>query len=532
MFTNAILGVKRVFFDKILERAYWTWRNHPAIIVPSMLQSALSLILQSIVTTSIIVLITNDPGNSELARLVAVLLSGGITIILLSPAFWFTNILLTAGVVAAGVLVVIFGGGWIYSSEYGTYFEAWNNDSASISSVVSHGSKRWRQMAWTLFLSNLITWGPAAIGLLIILASATAITSTAGLIGLVTGLSILQPLLAASLIMSIFTTYAYAAVVVDGASGLTAIRQSFRVASHNLGLTLTYAVVRILFQALLLLLATLAKPLGVTMFAAFMAVALGIALTPVLHLTKTAIYYQSGPAVAEMPFQVSQHVWYDVFTRLPRATWAKIRAGLKEMFWYVVGPRNYPFHALSIAAISIGIYLGYHVSISGVASYFLGQGYQPGHGNPDFRQFTGAVPVLGLDIFLNNWLVSIATATSGIGFGAPAFTGILFNGFILGVLAGPQLSPSMTMFYAAILPHGIIEIPSLLISGSVGMKLGYAALRARLRRGPESDEFPWRTLRLAVYVAVGLSPLFLFAGLIEADITPFIMRMFGWTFPA
>jgi stage II sporulation protein M len=98
------------------------------------------------------------------------------------------------------------------------------------------------------------------------------------------------------------------------------------------------------------------------------------------------------------------------------------------------------------------------------------------------------------------------------------------------VLVGPQLSPSLTMFYAAILPHGIIEIPSFVLSGSVGMRLGYAALKARFRRRPENDEYLSKTLRLAVYVVVGLAPLFLIAGLIEADITPLIMRMFSWTF--
>jgi uncharacterized membrane protein SpoIIM required for sporulation len=60
--------------------------------------------------------------------------------------------------------------------------------------------------------------------------------------------------------------------------------------------------------------------------------------------------------------------------------------------------------------------------------------------------------------------------------------------------------------------------------------LGYAAWKARFRRGPENDEYLSKTLRLAVYVVVGLAPLFLIAGLIEADITPWIMRMFGWTF--
>jgi stage II sporulation protein M len=148
-------------------------------------------------------------------------------------------------------------------------------------------------------------------------------------------------------------------------------------------------------------------------------------------------------------------------------------------------------------------------------------------------------PSLGADIFLNNWLVSIATALSGLGFGAPSFLTIMFNGFILGVLV--PLS-TLTMLFAAILPHGIIEIPSFILAGSMGIKLGYAALR-RLLGGPNpqsdaavealssgSDDYLSRTLRQTVYVVVGLAPLFLIAGLIEADVTPIIMRMFGWTF--
>jgi len=196
----------------------------------------------------------------------------------------------------------------------------------------------------------------------------------------------------------------------------------------------------------------------------------------------------------------------------------------------VIGPRNLPFHATSLAAFVIGIYLGYNASVSGVGSSLLSLGAQPGHGNPDFRQFSAATPVLGLAIFLNNWFVSFATALSGLGFAAPSFLSILFTGFTLGVLVGPQLSPSLTMFLAAILPHGIIEIPAFVLSGSVGMRLGYAAWKARFRRGPENDEYLSKTLRLAVYVVVGLAPLFFIAGLIEADVTPWIMRMFGWTF--
>src|SRR3989441_473530 len=532
MSRNALVGLKRIFFDRIFERSYWTWRKHPAIIVPSMLQSALSLILQSVVTLAVILLITSDPTNPQLGRLLAAMLSptSGLLGVVLSPAFWLTNIPLAAAVVVSLVLVALMGGGWVYSSEYGMYLEAWNNENVPVSSVLSNGSRRWRSMAWTLLLSNLITWGPAAIGFGLRAASVASINSSAGLVALLAASSVFQPLFFASLILSVFTVYSYPAVVVDGASGMGAIRRSFRVASHNLGLTLTYSIVRLIFQGVLVVLVYLASGLGVTLVVPFVTVTLSFVLTPMLHLTKSMIYFHAGQSVAEMPFQISSPVWHNVFRKLPRAVWLKIRAGLGEGLRFVVGPRNLPFHVASLAAFVIGIYLGYNVSVSGVGNSFLGLGYKPGHGNPDFRQFTAATPFVGLAIFLNNWFVSFATALSGLGFGAPSFISILFTGFTLGALAGPQLSPNLTMFLALILPHGIIEIPSFVLSGSVGIRLSYAAWKARFRRGPENDAYLSKTLRLAVYVVVGLAPLFFIAGLIEADITPWAMRLFGWTF--
>jgi uncharacterized membrane protein SpoIIM required for sporulation len=528
---NALLGLKRIFFDRIFQRSFWTWRKHPAIIIPTMLGSALQLILQSILTLVIMLLLVSWALGSSLSGFLTEYSNSGLFGVLQDPAFSLMLIPVLAVMVVALVLVAVLGGGYVYSSEYGLYVEAWNKDSVPVRSVLENGSRRWRPMAWTLFLSNLITWGPAVIGYALIIGSAAAsVNSTARLLATLTALSVFQPLLFTSLILAVFTTYSYPAVVVDQVSGMRAIRYSFRVASHNLGITLTYLLVRIIFQVLLLSVVLLASFVGLPL-SSLITVVLSFLLTPVLHLTKTMIYYHAGSSVPEMPFQLSSPIWQDIFRRLPRAAWLKIKMGLSEGFRFVIGPRNLPFHALSALAFALGIYMGYYVSTNGVASYFLSLGYQPGHGNSLLGNLPiPALPVLGIDIFLNNWLVSIATGLSGLGFGAPSFITIMFNGFILGVLVAPQLSPSLTMFFAAILPHGIIEIPSFVLSGSVGLRLGWAAFKARFRRGPENDEYLSKTLRLAVYVVVGLAPLFLIAGLIEADITPFIMRMFGWTF--
>jgi uncharacterized membrane protein SpoIIM required for sporulation len=526
----ATLGLRRIFFDKILERSYWTWRKHPTVIIPTMLGSALQLILQSIATLVLMILLTSWAATGILSNLLTEYSSSGLTGVLSDPAFSLTLLLGILVIIVVVAVVAVFGAGYVYASEFGVYAEAWNKNSVPVRSVLENGARSWRPMAWTVFLANLLTWGPAVIGYVLVFASSTGANGAAGVLTLLLTLSVFQPLLAASLILAIFTVYSYPAVVIDQVSGLRAIRHSFRVASHNLGTTITYVLVRIIFQGLLLLVVSFAGTIGLPL-TSLITVILSFLLTPILHITKTMIYYHAGPAVPEMPFQLSAPIWSDASRRLPRAAWVKIKMGLADGLRFVVGPRNYPFHALSIIAFALGIYVGYYVSVHGVAGYFLSQGYQPGHGNSLLANLPiPALPALGVDIFLNNWLVSIATGLSGLGFAAPSFITIMFNGFILGILVAPQLSPSLTMFYAAILPHGIIEIPSFVLSGSVGMRLGYAALKSKLSRGTESDEYLSKTLRLAVYVVVGLAPLFLIAGLIEADITPIIMRMFGWTF--
>src|SRR6266705_1712571 len=124
------------------------------------------------------------------------------------------------------------------------------------------------------------------------------------------------------------------------------MRHSLRVASHNLGITLTCRKLQIIFQALLLLVVLLASVIGLPL-TSLITVVLSFVLTPILHLTKTMIYYHAGPSVPEMPFHLSNPIWQDIFRRLPRATWLKIKMGLYGGFRFVIGPRNFHFHIIS-----------------------------------------------------------------------------------------------------------------------------------------------------------------------------------------
>lgn len=531
MARDALLGPKRVFFDRIVERSYWTWRRHPAVIVPSMLVSGLFFIFQAVVFLTIMSLESIFAVNGSLFQFLNDYQNGGIVSLFQDPRFSLLTIIAVALSVAALITIATIGAGFVYSSEYGTYIDAWNHKSVSIGSVLANGSRKWKAMSWTVFLSTIITWSPAFVGYTALLLSNPSSGSASGLILVIVSGNLLQPLLYSSLILSVFTVYVSPAVVVDGLSGLRAIRKSFDVAGHHLGTTLTYSIVRILLFLPLIISRffqySLATPLGVPL-TSLIIVLTSFAFTPVLHMTKALIFYYSGPSVPEMSFESSNPIWRDVFRNLPRAAWKKVRLGLTELTHFVLGPSNIPFHLISIASFGLGIVLGYYVSNHGWASFYLSLGYQPGHGNTLFNRVVP--PAEGIDIFLNNWYVAVGTAMSGIGFSAPSAVAILYTGFTVGRLAVPSLSPSLPMFFAAILPHGIIEIPSFVIAGSMGLKLGYATLKTRLQPTTNATSYLSNTARSTVYAVVGLTLLFLIAGLIEGDITPIIMRMFGWTF--
>lgn len=478
---------------------------------------------ESIVNLATIILETLWASTGTLLSILTQARNSGLLSLLQYPAS--SPSLIPTFVVSIALLVIggTIGIGYIYSCEYGIYVEAWNSQTVPIRSLLVNGSRNWKNMSLTFLLSNVLTWGPTVIGLGLVFGSSFSLNR----ILLLGSLLLLAPLFVASAILSVFTVYAYPAVAADQFSGLAAIRQSFRVASHNLGITLTYLVIQGLSTGLLGLMVIFANGLGLALTTAVEFVLIFI-LLPILQLTKTMIYFHARPSIPEMTLEDLPPIWRDVLAVFPRAAWRRVRIGLSETGRFLAGPRNLPFHAASVAIFLLGVYLGEYVSANGWASFLTSTpGYSPGQGNPLINQVF--LPSLGFDIFLHNWTVSFSTVLSGLGFGAPSSVLILYTGFTLGRLINPQIS-SFTMFAAIILPHGIIEIPSFLVAGSMAARLGYAVLKTKMRPGLDSQNYLSKTLRTAIYVATGLLPLFLVAGLIEGDITPILARMFGWTF--
>jgi len=129
-------------------------------------------------------------------------------------------------------------------------------------------------------------------------------------------------------------------------------------------------------------------------------------------------------------------------------------------------------------------------------------------------------PILVILVFLNNFVKSLLVILLGFLIGIPPIVFLAFNGLILGVVAKYGFaSIGLAGTLASLLPHGIIEIPSILIASALGLNVGWEAWVGVL--GMESRVKATTINCLKIFFKV-ITPLLAVAAFIEVYITPLI----------
>ena len=131
-------------------------------------------------------------------------------------------------------------------------------------------------------------------------------------------------------------------------------------------------------------------------------------------------------------------------------------------------------------------------------------------------------PAATVEFFGNNWTVAISTALAGVALAVPALSSIAFNGVVLGAVAA--LEENLLVLVAFVVPHGIFEIPAIIVSGALGVYLGvvgWRTLRGHTDRGGFAD-----ALERAFWVLVGVGILIAVAAVIEGFVSPYYWRPF------
>jgi len=131
------------------------------------------------------------------------------------------------------------------------------------------------------------------------------------------------------------------------------------------------------------------------------------------------------------------------------------------------------------------------------------------------------MPIFSSQIITNNVQVTFLAFAGGILAGLGTAWILLFNGVLLGGVAGIfQVHGASLHLWAFVLPHGVIELTAICIAGGAGLWLGSAlVVPGRRTRGDALVERG----REAISLLGGTVILLLVAGLIEGFISPSVL---------
>jgi uncharacterized membrane protein SpoIIM required for sporulation len=347
-----------------------------------------------------------------------------------------------------------------------------------------------------LYVAELLLW--VGVSLLAGLAIAGAFLVNPLLGAAVALVALLVGLVVLLLVRAVFA-FAPAAVVIDETGVVGAVAGAGGFIRSNPVDALAYLVVAV---GVLVAISSAASALAFLGGGAVVALASAVVAAPALDLLKTVLYGDHRGAVAPIE---------PVDARIRDQFVGGVRRGWGEMVGFV---RRTP--GLHAVAILVGV--GFGVVGWLAVDPFVGAVTT----SIESRLVGHLPPTAALNFFGNNWTVAIATSFAGTALVVPALSSIAFNGLALGATAA--LEENLAALIAFVVPHGILEIPALFVSGALGIHLGivsWRTFRGRLSREAFAD-----ALENAFWVLMGVGVLIAVAALIEGFVSPYYWRPF------
>ena len=342
----------------------------------------------------------------------------------------------------------------------------------------------------------------AIYGLVVFVASAIYAADEG--IGLVVaaGAALLAPVwLFALLAIAVVFLFAPQAVVIDGRGAVGGLGESARFVRRRPAAFVAYVVIAFGIVGAVGALSAVLAVLGGARVASVLTL---LAVSPFLHLLKTGIY-ADGERIDPDP----------LLSGARRPVLARARDGWQTSLssLWTFTRRTPGLIGLSLALFGLGTVGGYYA----VDGFVLGTSL-PEDPSMAFGSFPIGTFAL---IAANNWLVAVGQSYAGVAFGVPTAMNLLFNGAVVGLISG--LSGDLLLVATLVVPHALIEIPALAISGALGFHL--ARVGWRRFRGRSDDVALASEIRFAFWVLVGLAVVFVIAAFVEAFLTP---RIAGW----
>jgi len=116
-------------------------------------------------------------------------------------------------------------------------------------------------------------------------------------------------------------------------------------------------------------------------------------------------------------------------------------------------------------------------------------------------------------IFFNNLQSSFFGMIFGLAFGIFSVITVVVNGYLLGFVSAKMVDTQGITILWRLLPHGIFELPAVLISMGLGLKLGTFIFKKN--KIMSLKEFSFKSLKAFFFIII---PLLIIAALIESTL--------------
>jgi uncharacterized membrane protein SpoIIM required for sporulation len=130
----------------------------------------------------------------------------------------------------------------------------------------------------------------------------------------------------------------------------------------------------------------------------------------------------------------------------------------------------------------------------------------------------GVEPAATSAIMTNNITVCFMAFAGGIVFGIGPIWSMFFNGLLLGVVGTACAQHGMAVdLWSFVAPHGSLELPSIILAGAAGLRLGRGVVFPGLYRWRDSIALAGAE---ATRMVAGVIPLLVIAGSLEGFFSP------------
>lgn len=136
------------------------------------------------------------------------------------------------------------------------------------------------------------------------------------------------------------------------------------------------------------------------------------------------------------------------------------------------------------------------------------------------KHMTGVKGRFSAQLMTHNTQVALTTLAMGMTFGFGTIVLLFYNGVILGAVAFDYIHGGEAVFLMGwLLPHGVIEIPAILVGGQAGLVIAYALIGwgSRLSRAERLR----RVSRDVVTLAAGAALMLAWAGMVESFLSQY-----------